>query len=134
MEDIGVYVPDAIANHPDPMVAQTYLKAVREAEEAYAALSDLTSINDMKDFHTKKELTSAFRRIAPGGHTTNIIMTANHRAWRHMIEMRTSDGAEEEIRKVFSEVARLFKGTYPALYQDMQYAPPNSITFEHSKV
>src|SRR5581483_8129683 len=70
-------------------------------------------------FHLKKVITSALRRFVPGGHTTNIIVTANHRAWRHMIEQRTAPGAEEEIVKVFGMIAGLLGEMYPAFYQDM---------------
>ena len=52
-------------------------------------------------FHVKKEVTSALRRLAPIGLSTDIIWTANARTLRHVIEMRTAPGAEEELRLVF---------------------------------
>ena len=57
-------------------------------------------------FHVKKEVTSALRRLAPIGLSTDIIWTANARTLRHVIEMRTAEGAEEELRLVFDKVAR----------------------------
>ena len=43
-------------------------------------------------FHVKKEVTSALRRLAPIGLSTDIIWTANVRTLRHVIEMRTDAG------------------------------------------
>ena len=42
-------------------------------------------------FHVKKEVTSALRRLAPIGLSTDIIWTANARTLRHVIEMRTAE-------------------------------------------
>jgi thymidylate synthase (FAD) len=85
-------------------------------------------------FHIKKAITSALRRFVPGGHTTNIIATGNHRAWRHMIEMRTSEGAEVEIREIFRRVAHRLHKQFPHFYQDMEENGDRSITFRHNKV
>ncbi len=74
-------------------------------------------------FHVKKAKTSFMRRFAPDGLATAIGFTANHRAWRHMIEYRTAEGAEEEIRLVFDKVARIMKEKFPNLYADFQPMP-----------
>lgn len=125
MEDIGVYIPECIYEEGGEVLA-TFTDAVLSAEKSYAKLVELTLKDDNTPFHKKKTLTSALRRIAPGGHSTNIIMTANHRAWRHMIELRTEKAGdptkftvEEEIRLAFVEVGRIFSAMYPAFYQDM---------------
>lgn len=88
-------------------------------------------------FHLKKTITSAMRRLIPGGVKTNIIVTANHRAWRHLIENRTSEGAEVEIREAFWEVGKIMENNYPALYQDIRYDAVGSslsMSFDNSKV
>lgn len=77
-------------------------------------------------FHIKKQLTSALRRMVPGGVTTNIMVTGNHRIWRHVIQSRTSAGAEEEIAKVIGQVAERFMQRYPAFYQDILIEEPTS--------
>lgn len=83
----------------------------------YVKLLDLD--NPKMPFHVKKELTSALRRLAPGGLTNTIIFTANHRTLRHLISSRTSEGAEEEIRILFHMIAMTLASMYPAIYQDM---------------
>lgn len=62
-------------------------------------------ITDDMPFADKKRLTSAIRRLAPNGQSNEIAWSANLRALRHMIEMRTSPAAEWEIREVFMDVA-----------------------------
>ena len=69
-------------------------------------------------FGEKKHKTSFMRRFAPDGVATGLVWTANIRALRHVIEMRTDPGAEEEIRLVFGKVAELMRAEAPALFGD----------------
>jgi len=70
------------------------------------------------DFAEKKHKTSFMRRFAPEGLATGLVWTANVRTLRHVIAMRTAPGAEEEIRLVFGQVARLMVAEAPALFGD----------------
>ena len=81
---------------------------VAECEDEVIGV-EITGIEDMTDFGLKKRLTSAFRRLIGNGQANLLVMTANHRAWRHVIEMRTSVHAEEEIRVIMSDVAQQLK-------------------------
>ena len=85
-------------------------------------------------FHVKKEVTSALRRLAPIGLSTDIIWTANARTLRHVIEMRTAEGAEEELRLVFDEIARIMQAEAPGLFQDFARQDDGSWVPEHRKV
>ena len=76
----------------------SYLEGVQKELAAVLELDKLDSFSD------KKKLTSAMRRLAPMGLATGIIMSANLRTWRHVIEQRTSRHAEEEIRLAFGLV------------------------------
>lgn len=134
LEDVGMYIPNCIKN--DPRALAIFQDAVYNAEAAYRALTMLMITDDMP-FSKKKEITSAIRRIAPSGHATNIVVTNNHRGWRHQIEMRTAEGAEEEIRIVFHDIAHQFLHRYPAIYQDMVSTPDDPltpVTFVNSKI
>jgi thymidylate synthase (FAD) len=46
------------------------------------------------------------------------VWTANIRALRHTIEMRTDPGAEEEIRLVFGKIGEIMRTEVPALFSD----------------
>lgn len=69
-------------------------------------------------FSEKKAKTSFMRRFAIGGHATHMLATINVRALRHIIYMRTSLGAEEEIRIVCDMIAELAVEAVPNLMQD----------------
>lgn len=163
-DNIGMYMPDAfdwefldkIPQH----VSESWRQAVDEgdtastwaqemekslkegfmgiasfAEHWISSQAEKLFLNHPKvPFHIKKAVTSALRRAAPAGMTTNILVTGNHRAWRYEIEARTSDGAEEEIRKVFKDVALFMEERYPATYQDMTVLPGGVVQFTNQKV
>lgn len=68
------------------------------------------------------------------GQANHLVMTANHRAWRHVIEMRTSVHAEEEIRVIMSDVAQQLKDKFPTIYGDMDKNGVDEWVFANSKV
>ncbi len=104
-------------------------------EKAQRDIAEALMLDDLPgNFHVKKSITSAMRRLAPIGLGTGIIMTGNHRAWRNIIEQRTAYGAEEEIRIVMDIVARKMQDRYPNLYQDMSLQMDGSQRFKNSKV
>jgi len=103
-------------------------------EKVQVDLADMFDMDNVKDFHEKKKLTSAFRRLAPEGLLTTIVVSGNLRAWRHIIEVRTSEGAEEEIRLVTSMIAEKLKTEYPNCFQDMEINEKGEYKFKNSKV
>jgi thymidylate synthase (FAD) len=136
LEDVGMYIPDCITQ--DAAATIEFSEAVRNAEESYKKLTDMLITDDMP-FAKKKEITSAIRRIAPSGHATNIVVSANHRAWRHLFELRTARGVEEEIGVVMGNLGKEFRRRYPAFYQDMSVNDSvdqkwSTLTFKNSKI
>jgi thymidylate synthase (FAD) len=114
LSELGFRVPPAL----EP-VRQQVVEIVERLEEfqvSAAAALDLDA--DGVPFEVKKEVTSALRRLAPIGLSTDIIWTANVRTLRHVIEQRTAPGAEEELRLVFDQVAERVRAEAPALFQD----------------
>ena len=85
------------------------------------------------NFHTKKEITSALRRLAPEGMSTMIIWTANIRTLRHVIQARTDPGAEEELRIVFNKIGEIMRQEAPLLFGDYVVEDGAWVT-EHRKV
>lgn len=124
-----------------PELAKTYSGVPELIEETvdYLAvqqkkLHDLCGIANIKNFTLKKMLTSMFRRVAPIGLSTSIMVTGNLRAWRHIINLRTSEAAEEEIRLVIGKVARQLKELYPNVFFDMQENDAGEWVFEYPKI
>jgi thymidylate synthase (FAD) len=116
LTDIGFRVPPAL----EPLRGQV-LAIVEQLEEFQRDAAATLRIDDEGvPFHVKKEVTSALRRLAPIGLSTDIIWSANLRTLRHVIEMRTAEGAEEELRIVFDEVARVMVREAPLIFQDFE--------------
>jgi thymidylate synthase ThyX len=130
LADIGFRVPPAL----EP-VREQVLAIVEQLEEfQVSAASELRIDEEGVPFHVKKEVTSALRRLAPIGLSTDIVWTANARTLRHVIEMRTSPGAEEELRLVFDRIARMMQAEAPGLFQDFAVQDDGSWVPEHRKV
>jgi thymidylate synthase ThyX len=130
LADIGFRVPPALEPVRDQVLA------IVEQLEGFQvkAASELGIDEDGIPFHVKKEVTSALRRLAPLGLSTDIIWTANARTLRHVIEMRTAPGAEEELRLVFDQIARTMQAEAPGLFQDFTLQDDGSWVPEHRKV
>jgi thymidylate synthase (FAD) len=130
LTDIGFRVPPAL----EP-VRERVLALVEQLEEfQVSAARELGIDSEGVPFHVKKEVTSALRRLAPIGLSTDIIWTANVRTLRHVIEMRTAEGAEEEMRLIFGRVAALMQAEAPGLFQDFERRPDGSWVPEFHKV
>ena len=114
LAEVGFRVPPALEPLRDRVVS-----VVEQLEELQvSAAAELGLDDDGVPFEVKKEVTSALRRLAPLGLSTDIVWTANVRTLRHVIEMRTAPGAEEELRLVFDRVAELMVAEAPGLFQD----------------
>lgn len=116
LTELGVRVPSAL----EPIREQV-VNIVEQLEEFQLSAAKQLGLDDEGvPFAVKKEVTSALRRLAPIGLSTDIIWTANVRTVRHVIEMRTAAGAEEELRLVFDDVAQMMCEEAPGLFQDFQ--------------
>ncbi|HEY5287648.1 MAG TPA: FAD-dependent thymidylate synthase [Solirubrobacteraceae bacterium] len=130
LTDIGFRVPPAL----EPVRDQV-LSIVEQLEEFQVRAAEQLGIDaEGVPFHVKKEVTSALRRLAPIGLSTDILWTANARTLRHVIEMRTAEGAEEELRLVFDEIARIMQAEAPGLFQDFTRSEDGAWVPEHRKV
>jgi thymidylate synthase (FAD) len=118
LSDVGFRIPPAL----EPLREQV-VSVVEQLEELQlSAAQQLGLDDDGVPFDVKKEVTSALRRLAPLGLSTDIVWSANVRTLRHVIEMRTAPGAEEELRLVFGLVAERMLVEAPGLFQDFSRA------------
>ncbi|HET9720515.1 MAG TPA: FAD-dependent thymidylate synthase, partial [Solirubrobacteraceae bacterium] len=130
LTDIGFRVPEALEPIRDQVIS-----LVEQLEEFQVSAADALGLDeDGVPFAVKKEITSALRRLAPIGLSTDILWTANVRTLRHVIEMRTAPGAEEELRLVFDRVAEIAKAEAPLLFQDFHRQDDGSWAPEWRKV
>jgi thymidylate synthase (FAD) len=130
LTDLGFRVPAAL----EPIREQV-VTLVEQLEEFQASAAATLGLDDEGvPFSVKKEVTSALRRLAPLGLSTDIVWTANVRTLRHVIEMRTSTGAEEELRLVFDRVAQIMRAEAPSLFQDFAQDPDGAWVPAYKKV
>lgn len=132
IDNIRFYYPESFTD--DPQIRHMVEEHLDKVSLVYQMLSNKLLKDDMP-FSEKKKITSSLRRLLPDGICTDIVVTANHRAWRHMLEMRTSPAAEEEIRLVFNEIGQRLAGRFRNIYQDMHRGEDDlHLVFDNSKV
>lgn len=93
--------------------AQTaYVALVAELMERYGWVADRV--------HRRKMAREAARAVLPNATETKIVVTGNVRAWRTMLELRSSEGAELEIRRLAVATVRLFQAEAPGFFSDFE--------------
>lgn len=102
----------------DDVTKQWFIDHAKYTEDLIAKLEGYYKVDELP-FEDKKKLTSMFRRIAPDGILTKIGWSANFRTLRHIIPLRTSVHAEEEIRAVFHIIALECKSRFPNVFADL---------------
>ncbi len=91
---------------------RTYVMLVEELMKRYAWVADKV--------HRRKMAREGARGVLPNSTETKIVVTANARAWRTMLELRSSEGAELEIRRAAVAVLRTLSAEAPALFSDFE--------------
>ncbi|MGH7639996.1 MAG: FAD-dependent thymidylate synthase [Candidatus Dormibacteria bacterium] len=128
--DVGFRVPPAL----EPLRRQCVELVERLEEFQVSAAKSLRLDEGGVPFHVKKEVTSALRRLAPIGLSTDLIMTMNLRTLRHVVEMRTDPAAEEELRLIFGRIGEIMKLESADVFQDFERQPDGSWKPTYSKV
>lgn len=99
---------------------QVFQRAFDQMECNYYDLEQIWNIDHIKDFHTKKTLTSMFRRVIGMGIATGGVWTGNIRALRHIFTMRIDEAAEEEICHVATLMLEAIRQHEPELFADFE--------------
>ncbi|MFI5228529.1 MAG: FAD-dependent thymidylate synthase [Gemmatimonadales bacterium] len=89
-----------------------YVALVGQLMERYGWVADKV--------HRRKMAREAARAVLPNATETKIVVTGNARAWRTMLELRSSEGAELEIRRMAVMVLRLLQSEAPGLFSDFE--------------
>jgi len=127
-ESVAEYVePDIIAD--DPECHAIFTAAMQDAHAAYIKLADRLAVllESVEDRTARRKMArQAARCVLPNATETKIFVTANARALRHFIELRGTEAAEPEIRKVAVRICRLLQSEAPNLFGDYRIRPlPN---------
>src|SRR5437870_1062262 len=118
--------PEAIAS--DERLHTIWLRAVQQSHRAYVELveglmekiaAEPKHAGQAKT-HLRKLVREAARSVLPNATETMIFVSANARALRHFIELRGSEGADAEIRRVALKLLRLMLQDAPTLFGDYE--------------
>jgi thymidylate synthase (FAD) len=131
LTDLGLWLPPEI--EADRHLVKMFERTFEDLEELQKQLSTYLGLDSEKSFETKKKFTSAMRRAAPIGLATTIGFSANFRALRHIGEMRTSGGAEAEIRLILDQIMTISKARWPNVFADFERTENGWVTL-NSKV
>jgi thymidylate synthase (FAD) len=114
-------VPPAILG--DPSLETAWRSEMERAQAAYVALVAelMTRYAWVTDrVHRRKMAREAARGVLPNSTETKIVVTANARAWRTMLELRAGEGADLEIRRLALLILRTLQAEAPGFFSDFE--------------
>ncbi|MCX5767611.1 MAG: FAD-dependent thymidylate synthase [Gemmatimonadetes bacterium] len=119
--DAAFVIPPAIIG--DATLLAAWKAQVESAQTTYVALVDqlMTKYSWVEDkVHRRKMSREAARGVLPNSTETKIVVTGNARAWRTMLELRSSEAAEFEIRRMAVAVLRVLQHEAPGFFADFE--------------
>jgi len=105
--------------HDEPVYAECtwsemiWAKAVNDAEKHYFML-----LKKEPDFNWTPQQA---RSVLPNSLKTEVVMTANFREWRAVLEQRTAQAAHPQIREIMRPLLDELKGLVPVIFDDITY-------------
>ncbi|HEC67159.1 MAG TPA: FAD-dependent thymidylate synthase [bacterium] len=116
------YVDESNFSYIEPKSIRNNAKAhsiftefISEAKKVYSELQRLEIKNEDARF------------VLPNAVESQIVVTANFREWRHIIELRGSADAQWEIRKVTVKILKILKKHVSTVFGDFEIDEENKI-------
>ena len=119
--DAAFVVPPAMVG--DDALLAAWRQQIESAQESYVLLVAqlMERLGWVADkVHRRKMAREAARGVLPNSTETKIVVTANARAWRTMLELRASEAAELEIRRAAVAILRLLQQEAPGFFSDFE--------------
>ncbi|HEY0972119.1 MAG TPA: FAD-dependent thymidylate synthase [Gemmatimonadales bacterium] len=124
------YVDESEANFvvPPAMIGDEALEGAWRAQIEAAQAAYVHLVDELMErykwvgdkVHRRKMAREAARGVLPNSTETKIVVTGNARAWRTMLELRSSEAAELEIRRAAVMVLRVLQREAPAFFCDFE--------------
>lgn len=105
--------PESIKNNKE--AHSWFVNFIYKAKEVYNELQKLGIKNEDARF------------VLPNAVESDIVVTANFREWRHIIELRGSSEAQWEIRKMAIEILKILKKYALTVFEDFEIDEKNEI-------
>lgn len=132
LDSLRQWLPKVIREDEEAM--QIFGDTFEQLERLQLKLADHFKLDSPEmSFEKKKKITSAMRRVAPIGLATAIGWSVNPRTLRWVLEMRTHESAEEEIRFVFGKVGEIVCARYPNLFGDFEIETVDGLPWYKTK-
>jgi len=115
------YVNESTFNHIEP-------ESVRNNPEAHSIFAEFM-VKAKKVYSNLQKLgiqNEDARFVLPNAVESQIVVTANLREWRHIVELRGNPDAQWEIRKVVIEVLRILEEHTPTVFEDFEIDEKNT--------
>jgi thymidylate synthase (FAD) len=93
----------------NPLAQVIFTNTCRNAENSYKAMVDDSGLAPQ-----------AARAVLPNALKTEIVVTANFRAWRHIFKLRRSKAAHPDMRIVMDLAFDILETMYPVFFEDMK--------------
>lgn len=122
---------------------EAFTDAMEQSADAYNKMVEVIDESLPRDgfvraTERRKAVRQAARSVLPNATETKIFVTGNVRAWRHFLEMRASEYADVEIRRLAMMVLKILQVEAPLLFNDFKITQMDDgteiATPEHSKV
>lgn len=121
MESCAFVVPPAILDAGGEAL-EAFKAECASAADKYRTLVNTLAENmvdsGLSRTDRRKAVRQAARSVLPNATETKIVVTVNVRALRHFIEMRASEYADVEIRRLALEVLRIMQTEAPLMFGD----------------
>ncbi|TFG00300.1 MAG: FAD-dependent thymidylate synthase [Promethearchaeota archaeon] len=116
------YVNESNFNYIEP----DDIKNDKNAHELYTNFMEniRTHYKQLRDLGIKKE---DARFILPNATESELVLTANFRELRHMIQLRGEKAAQWEIRRLVIKMLKILKEKVPSVFQDMEIDEENEV-------
>lgn len=97
-----------VDTNKESLAGRMFIKSFGHTEAAYFAL--------IKQGKRPEQA----RAVLPNATATEIYMTANLREWRHVLKLRTSKGADPEIKRIMVPLLTILAAKYPTIFKDIE--------------
>lgn len=105
--------PQSIKNNPE--AHSIFTESIDNARKTYVELQKLGIKNEDARF------------VLPNAAESQIVVTANLREWRHIVELRGEPDAQWEIRRAAIEILKILKKHAPTVFGDFEIDEKNNV-------
>jgi thymidylate synthase (FAD) len=101
------FIKPFFIEEPDSEAGKIWIESIKNAENAYKKLIEIgCSPQEARD-------------ILPNCAKTEIVITANLREWRYILDLRSQDGVYPPLRDLMKKTIEIFKENIPIIFDDI---------------